>query len=335
MESSDCAAALDPNLYRGHGLDEFERFLAGVRSRKELALVITTMGTVNDQSPRRIGATADASISLHGVEDRISGARLPAAATITIADGLDTADRDLGLRLRNGRPAGAPWWGLELYGGEVWSGAGGSVTRYEVLGQLHPILVDELQRPVVAAWSSGDRRRRWYVVPDVCDWHSILEWLVQHAAPRHVPAALRRARSPLALDPALQTPAQASARSALAELEISYADQRRGLGEQLDARKAQAEPIRNGLLYGTSADLVDAVAAVLRAAGLTAVDLDDLFGDTVSADLLVSVGAQRRLIEVKSASGNAGESLVGQLETYLEPGRSCAPTSRSTAVSLS
>jgi hypothetical protein len=317
MESSDCAAALDPNLYWGHGIDEFERFLAGARGRNELALVITTIGNVNDHSPRPVGATADASISLHGVEERISGARLPAAPTISVAEGLDAADRDLGLRLRNGRPSDAPWWGLELYGAEVWSGAGGSSTRHDVEGKLQPILVDGLDRPVVAAWTPAAGDQRWYVVPDVCDWHNILDWLVQRALPRYVPGALRRARSPLALDPALQTAAEAKARSALAELEASSAARRRELEERLAAATANAEPIRNGLLYGTSADLVDAVATVLRAAGLAVVDLDDLLGDTVSADLLVSLGPRQRLIEVKSASGNASESLVGQLETHL------------------
>ena len=29
MESSDCAAALDPSIYHGRGIDELERFLAG------------------------------------------------------------------------------------------------------------------------------------------------------------------------------------------------------------------------------------------------------------------------------------------------------------------
>src|ERR1700733_11057067 len=62
MESSDCAAALDPSIYPDHGADELKRFLAGARERDELALLITTMGNVNDQRPRPLGATADATI---------------------------------------------------------------------------------------------------------------------------------------------------------------------------------------------------------------------------------------------------------------------------------
>lgn len=317
MESSDCAVALDPSLYHGRGIDELERFLAGARNRNELALVITTMGNVNDESPRPIGATADASISLHGVEDRISGARLPAGATITIADGLDAADRDLGLRLRNGRASDAPWWGLELYGAEVWSGAGGSPTHYEVEGQMQPILLDGLDRPVVAAWTPAAGDQRWYIVPHVCDWHSILDWLVQRALPRYVPGALRRARSPLALDPALQTPAEARAHGALAELEITYVKRRRELEERLAEARAEAEPMRNGLLYGTGSELQNAVASVLAAAGTEVVGVDELLGETSSADLLVSCAGRSRLIEVKSASGSASETLVNRLETHL------------------
>ncbi len=317
MESSDCAAALDPSIYHDHGADELERFLAGARERDELALLITTMGNVNDDRPRPLGATADATISLPGVETYISGARLPASATISLADGLDAADRDLGLRLRNGRGPDAPWWSLQLTGSEPWPGTGGPPTRYEPTGELQPILLDGLNQPVVAVWSSAEGDQRWYVLPDVCDWDSILDWLVQLALARYVPGALRRARSPLALDLALQSPAEVAARQALEELEASFAQQRRELEGQLEEARAHAEPIRNGLLYGTGAELENTVATVLEAVGLDVVKIDELLGETSSADLLVSLGERRRLIEVKSASGNSAETLVGQLETHL------------------
>ena len=104
MESSDCAAALDPSIYHGRGADELKRFLAGARSRGELALLITTMGNVNDHSPRSLTATADASISLPDLESYISGARIPAGATISLADGLAIAtSRGKTLERRNGR----------------------------------------------------------------------------------------------------------------------------------------------------------------------------------------------------------------------------------------
>ena len=71
-------------------------------------------------------------------------------------------------------------------------------------------------------------------------------------------------------------------------------------------------------IYGTGSELVDAVATVLTAAGLTVSDLDELLGDTSSADLLVSIGSNRRLVEVKSAGGNAGEKLVVALDRHLQ-----------------
>jgi hypothetical protein len=102
------------------------------------------------------------------------------------------------------------------------------------------------------------------------------------------------------------------------ELEAGYAEERLRLEADLRRAEAVAEPVRYGLLYGSGAELVAAVAAVLTAAGLTTVDLDEALGDTKSADLLISAGPQRRLIEVKAASGPAQESLVGHLQRHLD-----------------
>ncbi len=60
---------------------------------------------------------------------------------------------------------------------ELWPGTGGPPTRYEPTGELQPILLDGLNQPVVAVWSSAEGDQRWYIVPDVCDWDSILDWL--------------------------------------------------------------------------------------------------------------------------------------------------------------
>jgi hypothetical protein len=81
-------------------------------------------------------------------------------------------------------------------------------------------------------------------------------------------------------------------------------------------------------MYGTGSELVEAVTLVLEEAGLTSVNLDDLLGDSASADLLVSYQAQRRLVEVKSASGSASEALVGALSRHLDNGRSSDRASR-------
>jgi hypothetical protein len=317
MESSDCAAALDPSIYYNSGASELERFLTGATTRDETALVIATIGDIDDHRPRPPLATADDAISLPGVEEYIAGARLPDGAKASLASDLGTADRDLGLRLLSGRPADAPWWSLTLTGSEGHSG-GGPLMRYEATGQLHPILIDGLNHPVVAAWMPASANQRWYIVPDVSDWHSILDWLFERALPEHVPGALRRARSPLAHDPALQTQAETAARRALDDLDATYSQERRLLDARLEEARAEAEPMRNGLLYGTGAELEQAVATVLKAAGLLAVSLDELLGDTTSADLLVSYRSERRLVEVKAVSGNASESFVGQLERHLQ-----------------
>ena len=101
-------------------------------------------------------------------------------------------------------------------------------------------------------------------------------------------------------------------------MEARYAEERLRLEADLRRAEAAAEQIRYGLLYGSGAELVAAVANVFASAGLTTVDLDEAIGDTKSADLLVSAGEQRRLIEVKAVSGAAQESLVGHLQRHLD-----------------
>jgi hypothetical protein len=317
METSDCVAALEPGIFHDHGATELERFLTGAKSRNETALIIATIGDVEDDAPRFPLATADASVLLPGLEGSISGVRLPAGARPSLATDMGAADRDFGLRLLN-RPADAPWWSLRLSGTTSYPGAGGPPTQHEPAGQLEPILVDGLGHPVVAAWSPTSGDQRWYVIPDATDWNGILAWLVHQALPTRVPDALRRARSPHALDPALQTPTEAAARRALDDLDTSHAQERRRLESELQQASAVADPVRYGLLYGTGAELVKAVASVLEAAGFATVDLDELLGDTTSADLLVTYEQERRLVEVKSASGNAPEALVGHLDRHLE-----------------
>lgn len=309
MESSDCPAAIEPNRFHNQGGDELERFLAGAASRREPAVVVATIGNVNDDRPRGVMARGDASVGLPA-DQFILGRRTPAHSTISLVPGVGSPERDLGLRLRN-RPRDAPWWELSLHG---YVGPG---TPSEPTGTLQPILVDGLGQPVVAVWVSDAGDQRWHLVPDVADWGSILDWLVTQALPEFAPAVLRQRRSPLLRDPELMTAAESEAQAALDALEDEYERRRQALQEQLDAARAQADPIRDGLLYGTSNELVQAVAAVLTDAGITTTDLDALLGDTSSADLLAQLGARRRLIEVKSASGNANEVLMGHLENHL------------------
>ncbi|HLM93147.1 MAG TPA: hypothetical protein VK273_05000, partial [Gaiellaceae bacterium] len=192
---------------------------------------------------------------------------LPAGARPSLVPDLPAADRDLGLRLLNRSPD-APWWSLKLAAFDIYPGGGGPPERVEPGGQLEPILVDGLGDPVVGAWVPATNDQRWYVVPDATDWNGILDWLVQRALPTHIPGALRRARSPHAFDPALQTLAEAAVRRALEQLDADYARERPQLEAELREATAVADPVRYGLLYGTGAELATAVASVLAAAGL-------------------------------------------------------------------
>jgi hypothetical protein len=314
MDTSDCPAALEPSHFHSQGADELARFLAGARQRREPALVVSAIGAATDDTPRRVLSHFDDSVSLGTFFTRAAGRRLPTGTRPTIAPDLDPADRDLALRLL-ARPADAPWWALELHGTTLERGDGSGSERHEAEGELHPILVDALGDPVVAAWTPPSGEQRWYIIPDATDWATIVDWLVQRALPEYVPAALRRVRAPHFVDPDLQTAHELAARQALADVESRYVQDRLELEEDLRRAVAAADPIRYGLLYGSGRDLVAAVAAVLDAAGLPAVDLDELFG-TKSADLLVWAG-NRRLVEVKAAGGAAQESLVGHLHRHL------------------
>ena len=315
-KTSDCAAALNPSIFHGHGADELQRFLAGAVSRHEPALVIATIGDAEDDFPRSVLSPYDADVQLPGLRYSISGRRLPAGGRPTLAAGLSAADRDLGLRLLS-RPSAAPWWTLTLSGHTAYPGAGGPPVTYEPDGELRAILVDALGDPVVAVWTPPAGDQRWYVIPDATGWNGVVDWLVQQALPAYVPDALRRARSPQLVDPDLQTQAELLARNALADMAVRHAEERARLESELQRAQAAAEEVRYGLLYGTGKELVDAVDAVLQNAGVATVNLDAELGGTKSADLLATFQQQRRLVEVKASSGATSEALVGDLQRHL------------------
>ncbi|WP_206307371.1 hypothetical protein [Streptomyces sp. ICN441] len=319
MESSDCPAAVEPGFFSREGAEEFQRFLSGARRRGEVALVFAVVGHVDDDRPRSVLASVDASVRVGDLYTSVGGRRLPTGMRPEIAPGLEGADRDLAIRLLT-RPKDAPWWSLHLHGARSYRGDGsGAAQDHPAVGELHPILVDSLGDPVVAAWTSPSGDQRWYLIPDATRWESMLGWLVQRALPEYVPAALRRARSPFFIDPDLQTAGEQSARQALEDLQARYTEEKQRLEQALQEAKEKAEPVRYGLLYGSGAELAAAVAQVLVAAGLRSVDLDEDLGGTKSADLLVSAdGAPARLVEVKAASGPAQEHLVGHLQRHLE-----------------
>jgi hypothetical protein len=121
MESSDCAAALEPGIYHNRGDNERDGYLAGAASRGETALVISSIGDVNN-TYRYPLSNYDASVSLSLESGSIAGRRLPVGAEVSLADGLNRPDRDLALRLKN-NPPGA-WWALHLEASRWTSGDG-------------------------------------------------------------------------------------------------------------------------------------------------------------------------------------------------------------------
>jgi hypothetical protein len=77
METSDCAAALEPGYFAGRGDDERDRFLAGACRRGELALVVTVIGDLNDDGPRSVLSRYDSSVYLSNTFTSVTGQRLP------------------------------------------------------------------------------------------------------------------------------------------------------------------------------------------------------------------------------------------------------------------
>lgn len=316
FETADCVAALQPNSFESRGADELRRFLAGTVDRGETALLVSMVGFAVDNTRSIFGGSGE---SLHlghvNMSNMLSATRLPARARIQLAPDLAPAERDLGQRLLN-RLVDAPWWELELQGITT-QHISGPVETAIPSGELHPILVGPLGAPVVAVWVAPDERTRWYILPDDINWNVVLDWLVHQALPAYVPQAMRRLRTSSFVDPDLRTAAEVEAQQALAEMETRHAEERARLEAVLAEARQEADEVRDGLFHGTGDGLVRAVESVLIDAGFDVVDLDVLLGGTVSADLLVSLGAHRRLVEVKSQGRNASESLVDDLLRHL------------------
>ncbi|GAA3667063.1 hypothetical protein GCM10022237_28800 [Nocardioides ginsengisoli] len=324
QETADCVAAIDPGHYAGRGDTERKRFLAGAKSRGEVAVVIAGIGhaVANNPYSWNIFGPPGGRVWVTGYTT-ISGRRLPAGTRPQLADDLSPADRDLALRIVNQSSDNSAWWSLNLEGATTVRGDGwGGETRHQAEGRLVPILVDGLGDPIVAAWMSDTEDECWYIIPDGTDWDTVLGWLIAHGLPELVPSALRRVRSSHFEDPALQTRSERDASQALTKLEEEYDRERSAIHERLDAARVRAERVRDGLLFGTGAQVVVAVRTVLEDCGLSVIDLDAQF-DGKSADLLATgPGGRRRLIEVKATAGMPGEDkardLIRHLSTWPE-----------------
>jgi hypothetical protein len=314
-ESIDCVAALQPNIVHGHGADELNRYLRGAATRGESALLISMIGEDEAQARHPL-APHDASVMLPGMHGSIAGRRLPEGAVGQLLGGLVPTDRDLALRLLN-RPAGSAWWAIEPASLEAVRGDGTGSEIYSPSGEFKPILVNAIGEALAGLWLPEEKDWRWYVVPRGDDWLQLVEWLVTHALPEHVPAALRRVRTSEPLDEELLTSAELTARAALTQFEEAVEERRAQLVAEVAAAQGIANDVRSGLLYGTGRELVLAVKRVLEEGGFVVEDLDETLGVGVSGDLLVSTISGYWLVEVKSAGGSAGEDLVEDLQRHV------------------
>lgn len=315
-DTADCAAALQPSIYSGHGADEFTRFRQGAKSRGEIAVVISPIGDLDEESRnvRNVFGSTVASVSIGQSFTSINGRLLGKEARVRLSADLGDADGDLAQRLLSRIPA-PRWRSLSLTGTVLESVYGREQHAPE--GTLTPILETELGEPVVAVWTSPDEVERRYVVPVETPWPSLLQWLLEQAMPEFVSGAVRRARRQLGADVSLMTRAERAARTALAELEADYVLHRGELERQVKDAEMAASTIREGLLYGSGEQLVDAVRSVLESAGVTVIDLNERLGDSKNADLLCTYGGGSRLVEVKAASGSAPERAYQDLVRHL------------------
>lgn len=311
-QTDACLAALEPSRYHRRGAEELHRFRAGARARGDVAVSLHTV--FDDESPRSVMFTAAASVSVSDYTSVIAS-RVGAGTRPVLADGLDALDRDLANRLLQTIGASSRWLALSLSGAELHTPSGYVVHR--PVGTLTPLLVTQLGEPVTAVWTDDEGLERVYVLPEGHDWAQTLRWLVERCLPAHAPNGLRALRRDLVAVPVeLLSDLELDARAALAGLEAEYEPRLASARQAATVARLRADEVRDGLLYESGAPLVAAVASVLRDAGLGVEDLDDRFGDTISADLLVT-DAVRVLVEVKSSNQSAGEDLAIKLTKHL------------------
>ncbi|MHC3392246.1 hypothetical protein ACLQ2E_22700 [Streptomyces lavendulocolor] len=314
QETGDCAAVLSPVCGPATGLEPYKRYAAGARQRGETALVVACIGA-GERRHNVFSGTVAPGVHLPPYYGSIAANPLPVGVSPEIADGLDHAEHDLGTRLINRPPD--TWFRL-TYLKDSSSSRPGVARMWPPPGEgeLRPILVDGLGAPVAGVWVPAGGGARWFVVPHGTDQRLLVEWLVQHALPAYAPGALTRARSPLLRDPEFATDAEARLVETIAEEQSAHERRQTELQQQLTELRAVADPLRDGLLFGTGRPLEDAVHDVLVTAGAAVTRLDDVFG-TKSADLLAEYGGRRVLVEVKSANNRAAQSLPDKLLKHL------------------
>jgi len=316
-DPTDCVAALNPGFYHGRGASEYERFVQGAASRGETALVISTIAEAAETAPSGLESLFSDSAGsdlLPTWSSSISARYLGGHASLHLTDTVQGADRDLALRLINDD---LRWWVLELHGSqESWSGRG-EVAR-AAQGLLTPLIQTNLGEIVVGVWVAPDGVERRYVLPPNVNWSSVADWVAEQGIPEFVPSALRRFKSFKSVPLELMTADEIATSKALAAFTAAATVERERLEKISAAAQSEADQMRHELLFARASELVDGVAKVFRAAGITVTYLDDELGGTKSADLLCSYAGQTRLVEVKSVGGRASERLYFDLLRHLE-----------------
>lgn len=320
-QTDDCLAALNPSRFHSRGADEIQRFRAGAKARSDTAVSVFTL--FDDESPRSVMFSGVTSVSVADYTS-VVGARVGAGTTPRIADGLDPVDRDLANRLMQTVGSSDRWLAMNLSGSETHGVHGGELHQPE--GRLIPLLVTQLNEPVAAVWVDDDSTERVYLLPEEQDWRQTLRWLVQHCLPRHAPNGLRHLRRDLLPVPEnLRSIDEQRATAALDAVQAEFGARLRAAQDAAQQARETADGVRDALLYGTGSSLVSAVAGILRDAGLQVEDLDERFGDTISADLLVTGHVLNVLVEVKSSNQTASEDLAAKLTKHLATWPTIAP----------
>ena len=314
-DSVACAAAINPSQFSGHGATEFERFVLGAQKRQDKALVIHFIGSLEPPTRHNVFERNGASAPLIGFDCSVSGEQVGLESKLSLAPNLHGADKDLAKRIQ-GRSELLPAWALSV-GGHTWSHPGGTTTHTQPTGNLQPLVVTDLDEPIAAVWISPDNSQRVYFLPAGTTPDTVLSWLAGQAFSEFAPSVLRSSRSPEPYRRALPTKAESEATEALRLFEQQTEQIRKAHVESVSVAHEAADSLRHDLLFGTGQALADAVAHLLRDAGIAVTDIDQMLGRTANADLLAELDGYRVIIEVKSAGGRPSEKLYDDLQSHL------------------
>jgi hypothetical protein len=255
-------------------------------------------------------------------DSQFVGRKLPMGVNAQLAPGLEGADKDLALRIRDSHEPSAPWFVIDIEAVE----SDGLERNRRPSGELRPLLVDDLGDALAAVWLPDEGDERWYVFPCGSDWESILGWLVDHGVPEYVPQAAARVRSLGIVGYEFLTNSEREAMEALQGFERRTVAERANLVARIEEAKGAAEHERDALLYGGGDTLKEVVAAVLGSCGFEVEDLDVSFGSGQSGDLLASFEGRHWMVEVRAVGGSPSEKsvydVVKHLATWRKLGRS-------------